>query len=81
MWDDEYDFAVPGKAHQIGLPVSGLGALLDVGRALGNGRAVLDVLNGTDAAPAQAAAAVFTHRQEAMPVILLGRAMIDVTID
>ena len=78
---DQDSLAVFPKEHQIGFPVAGLRAVVDLRGALVNGDAVGEMQDGASAARAEASATRFAARQEAMPVILLGGAMIDETGD
>src|SRR5258706_2939688 len=74
---DEHRLSVATKEHQIPLPMAHRNAGVDLKGAFVNGHASLNVLYGAAPAHAQPAAAVLELRQQAMPVILLGAAMVD----
>lgn len=77
----EKSLAVFAEEHEVGFPVAGKGAVVGHRRAIVNRDAVLDVVNGTASALAEAAAARLVARQETVPVILLGGAMVDEAVD
>jgi hypothetical protein len=81
LMENQDGLTILGEEHEIGFPMAGLGSVVGLRGAIMNRHAVLEVLNGTASAKAQAATPMFATRQEAVPVILLGGAMIDETID
>jgi len=64
-----------------GFPVARYLAAFDLGGAFGDGPPVFDEAGRAAAFVAAAPASEFMARQQAMPVILLSRPMIDETID
>src|ERR1700712_2835624 len=78
---NKHSLAISGKQHEVGFPVARHLAAFDLGGPFGDGAALFNEA-GRAATPAFAVtASEFMARQQAMPVILLGRPMIDETID
>lgn len=77
----EDSLAVLAEEHEVGFPMAGQGAVVGLRGTIVNGDAVLDMVDGAAAPLAQAAAAGLVAGQEAMPVILLGGAMVDEAVD
>ena len=73
--------AVFGEQHEIGFPMPRLTTIRRLDGPFADGTAALDVACGTTAAFAEASAAGLGAGQQAMPVIFLGRAMIDEAVD
>ncbi len=76
--ENQQPLAGSGEQHEVGLPMARRLATLNLGRSFGD-RAPLfnDAGGGASLAPPCS----FVARQQAIPGILLGRAMIDETID
>jgi hypothetical protein len=81
LMNHEHGLAILSKEHEISFPVAGGRAVVGLRRTIVNGDAVLDVVDGTATPLAEAAATGLMTGQETMPVILLGRAMVDETVD
>src|SRR5579863_2261164 len=79
--EDQDGLAVFSEEHQIGVPVAGLGAVVGLRGASVNRHTVLEVQHRTSAARAQVSAARLAAGQQAVPVILLGGAMVDEAVD
>ena len=73
--------AISGEQHEVGFPVTRRRAAFGFSGSFGDRTPLLDEAGGTPARAPAAAASEFVKRQQAMPVILLGRTMIDETID
>lgn len=78
---DEDRLAVTGKEHEIGFPMARLLAVTGALRTFLQGSALLDDIDHAAALPHEPAPAVLGAGQQAMPVILLRRAVIDEAID
>ncbi len=78
---DQDSLSVFSEEPEIGFPVSRLGAVLGLRGAIVNRHAVPEVQHRASCAGAQATAAGFAARQEAVPVILLGGAVVDEAVD
>jgi hypothetical protein len=72
---------VSGEQHEVGFPVAGHLAALDLGGPFGERPPLFDEAGGAAAALPAAPAPELVARQPAMPVILPGGAVIDETID
>ena len=73
--------AISGEQHEVGFPVACHAAAFDLSGSFGDREPLFDEAGrAANWAPA-AASSEFMARQQAMPVILLGRTMIDETID
>ena len=78
---NKHPLAISGEQHEVGFPVARHLAAFDLGGSFSDGAPLFDEAGGA-AAPASAVpASELVARQQAMPVILLGRPMIDETID
>ena len=73
--------AISGEQHEVGFPVARHLAAFDLGGSFGDRTPLFDEAGGAAAWVPAAPASEFMARQQAMPVILLGRTMIDETID
>ena len=73
--------AVFAEEHEIGFPVAGPGAVVGFRGSGVNGDAVEEELDGAAAARAESPAAGLVAGQEAVPVILLGGAVVDKAVD
>lgn len=69
-----------GEHHEVGLPMARRLAIVDLSRPLGDRAPVFYQARGA-AAPSPAPSYFLVTRQKTVPVILLGRPMIDKTID
>ena len=78
---DKQVVTVFGEQHEVRFPVSRRGAIGGLDGPLTDRAAELDGAGGAAAAFAQASAPEFATGQQAMPIVLLRRAMIDKTID
>lgn len=69
-----------GEHHEVGLPMAWRLAAVDLGRSFGDRAPVFDETGGA-AASSPASSHFLVTRQQTIPVILLGRTMIDEMID
>lgn len=78
-----YEQVLPGtaEAHDIGLPVARLPTFEDVSGSFSDGNTVPDVIDRTSPAFTEPATAALLLRQQAMPVVALGAAEVDIAID
>ncbi|MDI4236485.1 hypothetical protein OZ411_27085 [Bradyrhizobium sp. Arg237L] len=76
--ENQQALATSGEQHEVGFPMARRSATFSLGGSLGDRAPVLD---DADAAASASASHFFVTRQQAIPIILLGRAMIDETID
>src|SRR5450631_1491011 len=79
--ENKQPLAVSGEQHEVGFPVAWLPAAIDLGGSFDDRAPLFDEAGGAAAWVPAAPASEFVARQQAMPVILLGRTMIDETID
>ena len=79
--ENKQPLAISGEQHEVGFPMARCSAVLDLGRSFGDRAPVFDEAGGAAAWASAAPSSEFVARQQAMPVILLGRTMIDETID
>ena len=73
--------AISGEQHEVGFPVARHLAAFDLGGPFGDRAPLFNEASGAATSVTAAPASEFMARQPAMPVILLGRPMIDETID
>ena len=73
--------AISGEQHEVGFPVARHLAAFDLGGSFGDRTPLFDEAGRATACVPAAPASEFMARQQAMPVVLLGRTMIDETID
>lgn len=71
LMQGEDGLAISGEEHEIGLPIAGAAAPGDLGRAFGDGEAVLDEAGRAAALAAAKAAPALAARQEVAPAIVL----------
>ena len=79
--ENQQPLAASGEQHEVGLPMARRPAAFDLGGAFGDRAPLFDEAGGAAAWAAAAPSSEFMARQQAIPVILLGRTMIDETID
>ena len=79
--EDEQPLAISGEQHEVGFPMPRDAAAFDLGGSFGDRTPLFDEAGRAAARASAAPASEFVARQQAMPVILLRRAMIDETID
>lgn len=77
----EHGLTIFSEEHEIGFPVAGERAVVGLRGTMVNGDAVGKEVDGAASAAAQAAATRLVAGQKAVPVILLGRAVVDKAID
>src|SRR5690606_8393675 len=70
LMQGEDGLAISGEEHEIGLPIAGAAAPGDLGRAFGDGEAVLDEAGRAAALAAAKAAPALAARQEVAPAIV-----------
>lgn len=78
---EKQSLPISGEQHEVGLPMPDLISAFDLGGTLTDRPSVLDKAGWTAAATSAAPSFEFVAGQQTMPVILLGRSMIDKTID
>src|SRR5690606_305672 len=78
---DQHVPAIAREGHEISLPMARSGAVGGLGGPLTDRAAVPDVVYGGTAPPTLPAAAVLGPWQQAVPVVLLRRAVIDEAVD
>src|SRR5438132_934105 len=81
LMEKKQSLPISGEQHEVGFPMPRLSAAFDLGGTLADRASVLDKAGRTTASPPAPSSFEFVTRQQAMPVILLGRSMIDKTID
>jgi hypothetical protein len=81
LMNHQHGLAIFSEEHKIGFPVAGEGAIVSLRGTIVNRDAVGKEVDRAAATAAEAAATGFVARQEAMPVILLGGAMVDKAVD
>src|ERR1700693_3758819 len=74
--ENKQPLAISGEQHEVGFPVTRRRAAFGFSGSFGDRTPLLDEAGGTPARAPAAAASEFVKRQQAMPVILLGRTMI-----
>ena len=81
LMSHKHGLAILSEEHEISFPVAWERTVVGLRRTIVNGDAVGKEVDGTAPAATQAAATRLMAGQEAMPVILLGRAMVDEAVD
>ncbi len=79
--ENQQTLATSGEQHEVGFPMTGRLAAFDLSRTFGDRAPLFDEAGGTAAWAPVTPSCSFLARQQAMPGILLGRTMIDKTID
>lgn len=79
--ENQQPLAASGEQHEVGFPMARRPAAFDLGGAFGDRAPLFDKAGGAAAWAPAAPSSSFVARQQAMPAILLGRTMIDETID
>ena len=79
--ENQQPLATSGEQHEVGFPMARRPAAFDLGGAFGDRAPLFDEAGGAASWVSSAPSSSFVARQQAMPVILLGRTMIDETID
>jgi hypothetical protein len=79
--ENKQPLAISGEQHEVGFPMARCRAALDLGGSFGDRAPLFDEAGGAAAWASATSSSEFVARQQAMPVILLGRTMIDETID
>ncbi len=79
--ENKQPLATSGEQHEVGFPMARHLAAFDLGRPLGDRAPLFDEAGGAAAWASAASSPEFMARQQAMPIVLLGRTMIDETID
>jgi hypothetical protein len=79
--ENKQPLAISGEQHEVGFPMARCPAVLDLGGSFSDRAPLSDEAGGAAAWASAAPSPEFVARQQAMPVILLGRTMIDETID
>ena len=79
--EDQQPLAISGKQHEVGFPMARRPAAFNFGGPFGNRAPLFDEAGGAAAWASAAPSSEFMARQQAMPIILLSRTMIDETID
>jgi len=79
--EKEQPLAISGEQHEVGFPMPRHGAAFNLGGSFADRASVFDEAGRTAAWTSAAPSLEFVARQQAMPIILLGRTMIDETID
>ena len=77
--ENQQPLTASGEQHEVGFPMARRPAAFDLGWAFGDRAPLFDEAGG--AASWTVPSSSFVARQQAMPAILLGRTMIDETID
>ena len=79
--ENKQPLAISGEQHVVGFPMARHLAAFDLGGPFGDRAPLFDEAGGATAWASAASSSEFMARQQAMPIILLGRTMIDETID
>ena len=79
--ENKQPLAISGEQHEVGFPMARHLAAIDLGGPFGDRAPLFDEAGGATAWASAASSSEFMARQQAMPIILLGRTMIDETID
>ena len=79
--ENQQPLAISGEQHEVGFPMARRLAAFDLGGAFGDRTPLFDEAGGAAAWASPTPSSEFMARQQAVPVILLGRTMIDETID
>ena len=78
--ENKQPLATSGEQHEVGFPMARRLAIFDLGGSFGDRTPLFDEAGGA-AASSMPTPGFMAAQQQAMPVILLGRTMIDETID
>jgi hypothetical protein len=79
--ENQQPLAAPGEQHEVGFPMTRRLAAFDFGGTFGDRAPLFDKAGDATASAPVMPSSSFLARQQAMPGILLGRTMIDETID
>ena len=79
--ENKQPLAISGEQHEVGFPMARHLSAFDLGGPFGERAPLLDEAGGTTARASAASSSEFVARQQAMPIVLLGRTMIDETIE
>ena len=79
--ENQQPLAISGEQHEVGFPMARHLAAFDLGGPFGDRAPLFDEAGGATAWASAAPSSEFMARQQAVPIILLGRTMIDETID
>ncbi len=79
--ENKQPLATSGEQHEVGFPMARCPAAFDLGRAFGDRAPLFDEAGDAAASAPMMPSSSFLAWQQAMPGILLGRTMIDETID
>ena len=79
--ENKQPLAISGEQHEVGFPMARRLAAFDLGRSFSDRAPLFDEAGRAAAWASPAPASEFVTRQQAVPVILLGRTMINETID
>ena len=79
--ENQQSLAISGEQHEVGFPMARRLAAFDLGRSFSDRAPLFDEAGRAAAWASPAPASEFVTRQQAVPVILLGRTMINETID
>ena len=79
--ENQQSLAASGEQHEVGFPMARCHEAFDLGGAFGDRAPLFDEAGDAAASAPMMPSSSFLARQQAMPGILLGRTMIDETID
>ena len=79
--ENQQPLAISGEQHEVGFPMARHTTAFDLGGSFSDREPLFDEAGRAAAWASAAASSEFMARQQAMPIILLRRAMIDETID
>ena len=79
--ENQQPLAISGEQHEVGFPMARHMADFDLGGSFSDRASLFDEAGRAAAWASAAPSSEFMARQQAVPVILLGRTMIDETID
>jgi len=79
--ENQQPLATSGEQHEVGFPMARCPAAFGLGGSFGDRAPLFDEAGGAAAWASAVPSSEFMARQQAIPVILLGRTMIDETID
>ncbi len=79
--ENQQPLAISGEQHEVGFPMARHMAAFDLGGSFSDRASLFDEAGRAAAWASAAPSSEFMARQQAVPVILLGRTMIDETID
>ena len=81
LMENQQSLAISGEQHEVGFPMARRPAAFDFGRSFSDRAPLFDEAGRAAAWASPAPSSEFMARQQAVPVILLGRTVIDETID